>query len=172
MNLSLLKYKLLVASLLFFIPFFSFAEEATATLSKNLEPSSHLWQIISSLALILLLIFVSAWLLKRFGRVNGLASNHMQVLANMAVGQRERVILLQVGKEQLLLGVTASKVNLLHELKEPIDFSNEDNKLSFKQSMSQSFSSRLQQAVDSNTRNNNKVGKQASQEVKKESSSD
>lgn len=171
MKISLLNYKWLVASLLLFSSYFSFAEEAT-TLTKNLEPSSHLWQIISSLALILLLIFVSAWLFKRFGKVNGLASDNMQVLANMAVGQRERVILLQVGKEQILLGVTASRISLLHELKEPIDVSKPSNKTSFKQSISQSFAARLQQAVASNTRNDNKKSKQDSKDDKKENSGD
>ena len=99
-----------------------FSAEDKLTLSQPIEPSSYLTQIMLSLVFILGIIFVGAWLLKRFGRVNGIANDQMRVMANMAVGQRERVILLEVGKEQLLIGVTASKVSLLHELKEPIVF--------------------------------------------------
>ncbi len=142
---SLFKKSWLVAGLLLFISFSALAEGAPATLSKNLEPSSHIWQIIISLVFILLLIFTSAWLLKRFGKINGLASSQMQILANVSVGQRERIILLEVGNEQLLIGVTASKINMLHELSEPIDFSGERS--GFTQSISQNFAHKLQQAM-------------------------
>lgn len=103
------------------LSFFVFAEEGKLSLSQPVEPSAYFGQIMTSLILILLIIFVGAWLLKRFGKVNGIANNQMRVLANMAVGQRERVVLLEVGKTQLLIGVTSSKISLLHELDEPLD---------------------------------------------------
>jgi flagellar protein FliO/FliZ len=36
------------------------------------------------------------------------------------VGQRERVVLIQVGSQQLLLGVAPGRVQTLHVLEEPI----------------------------------------------------
>lgn len=110
-------------------------------LSKNIEPTSYFGQIIVSLAFIVLLIFLGAWLLKRFGRVNGLVSKDMRVLGNMAVGQRERVLLLQVGKEQLLIGVTSSRISLLHELKEPIEVREVTTP------MNSAFAQKLQEAI-------------------------
>jgi flagellar protein FliO/FliZ len=142
-----MKNKLLVFFLLTLVSNITFAEVSTSAISKNLEPSSYLWQIIMSLFFILLLIFVSAWLLKRFGKINGLASSNMQILANMSVGQRERVILLEVGTEQLLIGVTASEISLLHEMKEPIDFSINKEQLGFENKITQTFSMKLQQAM-------------------------
>ena len=160
MKISKLNFKWLVAITLTVIPFFAFAEVATPVLSKGLEPSGHIWQIIMSLSLILVLIFMSAWLVKRFGRVNGLASDKMQVLANMAVGQRERIILLEIGDEQLLIGVTSSRVSLLHQLKEPIEVAKPTN---IAVGLGQNFSEKLQEAMQSKNKNksDNEKGKQS-----------
>lgn len=111
-----------------------------SSLSKGMEPSNYFGQILMSLVFILLVIFAGAWMLKRFGKVNGLVSNNMRVLGNMAVGQRERVLLLEIGKEQLLIGVTASKISLLHELKEPI-------KVEESTPMNSAFAQKLQEAI-------------------------
>lgn len=110
------------------------------SMAKGVEPTSYIGQIMLSLAFIILLIFVGAWMLKRFGKVNGLVSEDMRVLGNMAVGQRERILLLQVGKEQLLIVVTASRISLLHELKEPIDVQKSTP-------MNSAFAQRLQEAI-------------------------
>ncbi len=128
--------------------FSAFAEATPAQLSHNLAPSDYFGQILMSLIIILVVIFAAAWLVKRFGRMNGLASNHMQVLGNMSVGQRERIILLEVGKEQLLIGVTASEIRLLHELKEPLDIGNAATiPGDFKGGLSQVFAQKLQEAM-------------------------
>ena len=159
---GLFKYRWLVTIMLFSVPFSAFAEAAAPVLSKGLEPSDHIWQIMTSLTLILLLIFVGAWLVKRFGRVNGVASDKMQVLANMAVGQRERIILLEIGGEQLLIGVTPSQVNFLYELKEPIDFNKQQNSaVGLSQKISQNFAEKLQDAMQSRkeSKSNNTLDK-------------
>lgn len=78
-----------------------------------------------SLIFILLIIFAAAWMLKRFGKVNGVAGEQMKILGVMTLGQRERVVLMSVGKQQLLIGVTASRVSLLYELEEPVDIESE-----------------------------------------------
>lgn len=109
-------------------------------LSKNIEPTSYFGQILLSLAFVVLIIFIGAWMLKRLGRVNGLVSKDMRVLGNMAIGQRERILLLQVGKEQLLIGVTSSRISLLHELKEPIEVHDSSP-------VNSAFAQRLQEAI-------------------------
>jgi len=85
-----------------------------------LEPSSYFVQIFVSLILVLLIIFFSAWMLRRFGRIPGVANGNLKVLGALSVGQRERILLLQVGKEQILVGVTSSRISTLHELQEPV----------------------------------------------------
>ncbi len=145
-----MKLKTILTFLLFFTAIAVFAEEPATSITKTVEPVTHIWQIMISLVLVLFLIFASAWLLKRFGRVNGLASSNMQILGNMSVGQRERIILLKIGEEQLLIGVTPSQINLLHELKEPIDVGNETGSFGIKNTFSQNFAIKLQKAMANN----------------------
>ena len=42
------------------------------------------------------------------------------MLGGISVGQRERVLLIQVGETQLLIGVAPGSVQRIHELPEPI----------------------------------------------------
>lgn len=111
---------------LWFVSAVSFAQTdesapgTNASLSGTLEPSHYIGQILISLFFVLLIIFAAAWMLKRFGKINGVAGNQMKILGVMSLGQRERAVLLEIGQEQLLIGVTASRVSLLHKLEEPI----------------------------------------------------
>ena len=86
-----------------------------------LEPTDYFGQIVISLVLVLLIIFVSAWMLRRFGRFPGVADGQLKVLGALSVGQRERILLLQVGDEQILVGVTSSRISTLHHLNSPVE---------------------------------------------------
>jgi flagellar protein FliO/FliZ len=107
-----------------FQPLLVLAEESKAEMSQIgaslSQPSDYFVQIMLSLILVLLIIFISAWLLRRYGRFPGVADGNLKVLGALSVGQRERILLLQVGSEQILVGVTSSKISTLHELKEPV----------------------------------------------------
>lgn len=90
------------------------APQAAETVSPT-SPGSLL-QVTFSLLLVLGAVFAAAWLvrkLKGFGKFGGGA---IQVVADTALGPKERAVLVQVGEQQLLLGVTAQQVNLLHVL--------------------------------------------------------
>lgn len=104
------------------------------------QPSEHFGQIVLSLVLVLLIIFVAAWLLRRYGRYPGVAQGNLKVLGALSVGQRERIMLLQVGNEQVLVGVTSSRISRLHLLEEPVEV--KDNV-----PVSSQFSQRLQDAL-------------------------
>ncbi|MRS16258.1 flagellar biosynthetic protein FliO [Enterobacteriaceae bacterium RIT691] len=87
---------------------------ATVTAS----PASSLIEVSGALLGIILLILVAAWLAKRFG-ISGLktsASRELKVSASASLGQRERVVIVDVEDARLVLGVTASQVSLLHKL--------------------------------------------------------
>ena len=73
-----------------------------------------------SLILVLAAVFAAAWVVRRlrnFGRFGGGA---IEIVADIALGAKERAVLVQVGKQQLLLGVTANQVNTLHVLSENV----------------------------------------------------
>lgn len=90
--------------------------------TEHVSPTSagSLLQVTFSLALVLAAVFAAAWLVRKargFGKFGG---SVIQVVADTALGPKERAVLIQVGEQQLLLGVTAQQVNLLHVLPTPV----------------------------------------------------
>lgn len=76
---------------------------------------------LAALTLVVVLILFLAWLLKRMklpGIQGGDAS--LKILRQLPVGQRERIVLLQVGEEQMLVGVTQQNISLLSKLEQPL----------------------------------------------------
>lgn len=78
---------------------------------------SMLTQVSSVLAFIILLILGAAWLARRFGfapkRANAKTLN---ISASVTVGQRERVVIVDVEDARLVLGVTSQTITHLHTL--------------------------------------------------------
>lgn len=70
----------------------------------------------AGLATVLIAILVLAYALRKLGRFSRLDPGAFQVLAALSVGARERVVLLQVGEKQLVLGVAPGQVRNLCEL--------------------------------------------------------
>lgn len=76
---------------------------------------SILMTVSGSLALILLLLVVLAWAARRSGLARRLndAQGNMTLMATQSLGPRERLVLVDVGEQRLVLGVTASQVTCL-----------------------------------------------------------
>lgn len=85
------------------------------------DPPSYLLRLIAGLVLVLIVVVVLAWVLKRFGGTALGRAGPIQVLGSAPVGQRERVVLVEVGGEQLLIGVAPGSVRRLHLLAEEAD---------------------------------------------------
>ncbi|HKJ95943.1 MAG TPA: flagellar biosynthetic protein FliO [Gammaproteobacteria bacterium] len=82
---------------------------------------SSLLRLTVGLAVVVGAIFLVSWILRRVGGVRGGANGQMRVLGGVAVGNRERVVLVQVGETQLLVGVAPGRVQTLHVLDKPIE---------------------------------------------------
>nr|WP_272873588.1 flagellar biosynthetic protein FliO [Aliamphritea spongicola] len=65
------------------------------------------------------LIFTLAWLLRRYSNLPG-QNKRLQVIAALPLTAREKVVLVQAGEQQLLLGVAPGRVNLLASYDEPL----------------------------------------------------
>lgn len=77
-------------------------------------------QVFLVLLFVLGLIIVAAWLMRRFSLLPTAAGRHW-VVSGIMVGQRERVVIVEVQGQWLVLGVTAQNVNLLSSLPKPED---------------------------------------------------
>ncbi|WP_085298107.1 flagellar biosynthetic protein FliO [Cognaticolwellia mytili] len=74
---------------------------------------------ILSLLMVLVVIVVSAIILKRF---QGVQHNHngLKIVTSLHLGTKEKLVVVQSGDKQLLLGVTTQQITLLETLDEPI----------------------------------------------------
>ena len=82
--------------------------------------SDHLLRVTLGLVLVLALVALLAWALRRFARLGLGGGNLVRVLAAVPVGTRERVVLVQVGSQQLLVGVAPGSVRTLLVLDTPL----------------------------------------------------
>lgn len=102
----------------------SFAEQATektVQVGKHVSPSTDATTMILSLLIVLLVVIISAYILKKFQITAQGGTQALKVITSVHLGSKERVVVVQVADKQLVLGVTAHQINLLDTLDEPID---------------------------------------------------
>ena len=97
------------------------AQEAVPAVSpSSLFTGDYLLQVIGSFVVVILLLIGVLVLLRRFNGVSSQMSGNMRVISSVGVGQRERVVLLQVGVEQILVGVGPGNVRKIHAFDQPV----------------------------------------------------
>ncbi|WP_053186559.1 flagellar biosynthetic protein FliO [Pseudomonas kilonensis] len=83
--------------------------------------AGQLAQLVLGLLLVLGLIFFLAWLLRRVQQAGPSGKGQViDIVGSRALGPRDRLVLVQVGNEQILLGLTPGTITALHVLKEPV----------------------------------------------------
>jgi flagellar protein FliO/FliZ len=82
--------------------------------------AGSLVQVTLSLVLVLGAVFAAAWVMRRLRTFGRFGSGPIEIVADVAIGARERAVLVQVGGKQLLLGVAPGRVSTLHVLDEPV----------------------------------------------------
>lgn len=107
-----------------FFTAFTYAEEAaekTVQVGKHVSPSTDATTMILSLLIVLAVVVFSAYILKKFQITAQGGQQALKVVSSVHLGSKERVVVVQVGDKQLVLGVTANQVNLLDTLDKPLD---------------------------------------------------
>ncbi|PBJ15382.1 Flagellar protein FliO [Pseudomonas ogarae] len=83
--------------------------------------AGQLAQLVLGLLLVLGLIFFLAWLLRRVQQAGPAGKGQViDIIGSRALGPRDRLVLVQVGNEQILLGLSPGTITALHVLKEPV----------------------------------------------------
>ena len=151
MTLKMLLIKKIVAMSLLAISGIAQAMEPDATKaidSKVLAGSGlsdpnmagSLIQTTLGLLVVLAVIGGAAWMFKRFGSFQTGVQGKLKVVGGISLSSRERIVLLQVGGQQLVVGVAPGQIQTLHVLDEPLPTDNEIEN-------TPSFSARLQSAM-------------------------
>ncbi|WP_232300025.1 flagellar biosynthetic protein FliO [Colwellia sp. MT41] len=86
---------------------------------KHVMANMDSGRMILSLLMVLALIISCAFVLKRFN-FSQQGISQLKLITSLSLGNKERLIVVQVGEQQLLLGVTAQKISLLDKLSEPL----------------------------------------------------
>lgn len=82
--------------------------------------AGSLAQVTLSLLLVLAAVFAAAWVVRRLRGFGKFGTNAIQIIADAPLGTKERAVLIQVGSQQLLLGVAPGRVSTLHVLTERV----------------------------------------------------
>ncbi|UWF50907.1 flagellar biosynthetic protein FliO [Pseudomonas sp. N3-W] len=116
-----------LAGLVLALPLSAMAAEPVATATAAAVPAvssgvaGQLTQLVFGLLLVLGLIFLLAWLLRRVQQHGPAGKGQViELIGSRALGPRDRLMLVQVGNEQILLGLSPGSITALHVLKEPV----------------------------------------------------
>jgi flagellar protein FliO/FliZ len=105
--------------------------------------AGYLIQFTLGLVAVLTAVMILAWVMRRMNRWQMSAGGSLRLLGGLSLGARERILLVQVGDIQLLVGVAPGYIRKLHVLTQPLpatkNLSNVDQR--------DSFSSRLANAL-------------------------
>jgi flagellar protein FliO/FliZ len=97
----------------------AFALLPAAARAQSMAEGPSLVPMLVALAFVLALIPVSMWVLKRLG---GGAPSHaagLRVVAQLPLGPRERIVVVEAGERRLLLGVTGASITRIGTLPKP-----------------------------------------------------
>ncbi|OHC87058.1 MAG: flagellar biosynthetic protein FliO [Sideroxydans sp. RIFOXYB12_FULL_59_6] len=78
--------------------------------------SGSVVQVIVSLLLVLAAVMAVAWFLKRINHPSQNGLSALKVISGIAVGQRERIVLVEVNDTWLVVGVAPGQVSALHTM--------------------------------------------------------
>ena len=112
--------------MIFALPLATAATAAAPAAAQLARPATQapagpgLFGAVFALMLVLGLILALAWLLRRLPGTGFRQAEGLRVVASAQLGAKERVVVLEVGGRQLLLGVAGNGVSMLHELPEPL----------------------------------------------------
>lgn len=151
-------YRLFFFCLFVFCGVSSAAEKTTAELVKSggskigsnvpsVVNTGSFVQMVFGLVFVIVAIIVLAWLTKKLGGIQRSYGAPMKVIGTLNLGNREKVVVVEIGGTQMVLGVTTTNVQKIHVFDEPVfEIENKEAEVA-----SGSFAMKLQQMLIKNS---------------------
>ncbi|MAZ66207.1 MAG: flagellar biosynthetic protein FliO [Kangiellaceae bacterium] len=108
--------------------------------SNNYPPELGMGQVVKTfVALVFVLgcIFFIGWAMQRLQKLNPSRSSAIKVVSVTPLSTKERLVLVQAGEVQILLGVSAGKMDKLHVFDQPIVVENSNEEAPFASKLNQ-----------------------------------
>lgn len=77
-------------------------------------------RVVLSLGAVIAVVVLAAWFMRRLQTGIGSAPRRLRVLESHSLGVKERLVLVAVGEQQILLGIAPGSVRALHVLATPL----------------------------------------------------
>lgn len=91
----------------------SIATTVAAAETTAISPTTGLLQIFLGLIAVLTLMGVAAWFFKKIGPVNSGNKIPVKIVGGVSIGNRERIMVVEVADQWIVVGVTANQINTL-----------------------------------------------------------
>ena len=115
----------------FFYNGYIYAADVTAKQSKSdsMISAGSMWQTIIALAITIAIIFAVAWIIKRLNPQFRRGGYSRKIINQIALGPKERIVVVELENQKMIVGVTSSSVTLLKDITdaEPEQFDGENS---------------------------------------------
>ena len=120
-----------IICILFCIPHLSAAEVlmkqgADLPGMENPMSLSYVIQILISFVVVVAFIVLLAWLMRKTGRFGSGSGQAIKIVSSMSLGMREKIMVLNVGGENIVVGIAPGQIRTLHILNSKLEINNEN----------------------------------------------
>ena len=81
--------------------------------AQNAPATPSLWGTLLALVFVLALLMAMAWFMKRYGPRAAGGAGHLRVVSSLNLGGRERILVVEVADQWIVVGASPGRVNAL-----------------------------------------------------------
>lgn len=93
---------------------------------NNSMSMEYVIQIILSFIVVVGLIFLIAWLIKRSGKFGYGSKQNIKILSTVSLGMREKILLIDINGETIVVGIAPGQIRTLYVLNNKLDHNEEE----------------------------------------------
>ncbi len=135
--------KFYISIFISFVPVFVVADTTVNDLAKPIDTSNVL-VVTLGLMFVLGLFFLLVYLLKKIPSIQGRHQGVIKILDTLYLSSNEKILLVDVGTKQIVVGVNGQAINTLYVMEESIVIDNEAEKNNLKETFSKMIAEKMQ----------------------------